>query len=172
MEKKKQLTFDIDTNIAKEILGEKNYTDIYKKIRKFMEGEGWVHIEGSVYMSQKPLSNMQIAHLVYNLNKKYPYITKCVREMHQADISEIHSLNHYFEYDGTPGKYVQIGERSKEDVRIEKNRKESLQSQKVISVSERIKQKQAAVAKREGGREIGRQNRKHLGISKPEGTER
>ena len=40
------------------------------------------------------------------------------------------------------------------------------------SFSERIKQKQAAVAKREGRWQIERQNRKHLGISKPEGTER
>lgn len=36
-EKRKQLAFDIDTNVAKEILGEKNYTTIYANIKSFMK---------------------------------------------------------------------------------------------------------------------------------------
>lgn len=53
MNKRKQLTFDLDTKVAKKIFGDKNYTTAYAHIRKFMENEGWKHIEGSVYMSQK-----------------------------------------------------------------------------------------------------------------------
>ena len=37
MEKRKQLTFDIDTNVAKEILGEKSYTTAYANIKSFMK---------------------------------------------------------------------------------------------------------------------------------------
>lgn len=37
--------------------------------------------------------------------KKYPYLEKCIKEIHQADISNVHSLNQYFSYDGTPGQY-------------------------------------------------------------------
>ena len=72
-----------------------------------MRNEGWKHIEGSVYMSQKPLSNTKVLYLIDRLKKQYPYLTKCIRNMHQADISKTHSLEHYFEYDGTPGKFAQ-----------------------------------------------------------------
>lgn len=113
-EKRKQLTFDIDTKVAKEVLGEKNYTTVYTNIRDFMKSEGWIHIEGSVYMSSKPLSTTKIAHLINGLKKQYPYIEKCIRSMHQSDISKVHSLDYLFEYDGTAGKYAQ-----KEDVKQE-----------------------------------------------------
>lgn len=115
MDKRKQLTFDIDTNILKKILGEKNYSNAYTQIRKFMENEGWIHIEGSVYMSKKPMSSTKVALLINDLKKKYPYLTKCIREMHQSDISNVHSVEHYFEYDGTPGKFAQKEQRQERD---------------------------------------------------------
>lgn len=104
MAKRKQLTFDIDTNVAKQILGEHNYTHVYSDIRSFMEKEKWKHIEGSVYVSNVPIDNTDMFWMIQSMKEKYPYLTKCVREMHQADISKVHSLNHYFEYDGTPGR--------------------------------------------------------------------
>lgn len=107
MEKRKQISFDIDTNVTKEILGESKYTSIYSNIQSFMRKEGWEHIEGSVYMSTEPLSNTKVSMLIDRLKKEYPYITKCVRDMHQADISKVHSLEAQFEYDGTPGKFAQ-----------------------------------------------------------------
>lgn len=107
MAKRKQLTFDIDTSVAKRILGEKSYTKVYADIRRFMKKVGWKHIEGSVYMSNRAIDNVEVAYLIQNIKKQYPYLEKCVREMHQTDISKIHSLNHYFEYDGTPGRYEQ-----------------------------------------------------------------
>lgn len=67
MAKRKQISFDIDTSVAKQILGEQGYTKIYKDIRRFLE--------------------------------------KCVREIHQTDVSNVHSLSRYFTYDGTSGKY-------------------------------------------------------------------
>lgn len=107
MVKRKQLTFDIDTNVAKKVLGEQSYTNIYGNIRRFMEEEGWKHVEGSVYMSMQPMDNMEVAYLIKNMKEQFPYLDKCVREMHQTDISNVHSLNQYFSYDGTPGRYEQ-----------------------------------------------------------------
>lgn len=105
--KQKQITFDIDTNVAKKILGEKKYTNIYASIKKFMKDNGWVHIEGSVYMSRKPMSNMSVSHTIAKLKVQYPYLVKCIKRMHQSDISNVHSLVHHFEYDGAPGKFAQ-----------------------------------------------------------------
>ena len=107
MEKRKQVSFDIDTNVAKKIFGEHGYTKVYKDIRKFMKSENWKHIEGSVYMSDQSMYNTNILRLIKKMKEQYPYLDKCVREIHKTDISNIHSLNQYFSYDGTPGQYAQ-----------------------------------------------------------------
>lgn len=107
MAKRKQISFDIDTKVAKRIHGEQGYARIYADIRRFMKKEEWKHIEGSVYMSAHPMSNADVAYMIKELKKQYPYLEKCVREIHQTDVSNIHSLNQYFTYDGTPGKYEQ-----------------------------------------------------------------
>lgn len=120
MAKRKQLTFDIDTNVAKEILCDKKYTTVYANISSFMKSEGWIHIEGSVYMSKEPLSTTKVAHLLNALKIRYPYLTKCIRNMHQSDISNVHSLVHHFEYDGTPGKFKQ---REKTNASLDKSKK-------------------------------------------------
>lgn len=106
MTKRKQITFDIDTNVTKMILGNGSYTNIYTDIRKYMEKNEWQHIEGSVYMSKKPMSNTKVAKILDSMIKEYPYLTKCIRDMHQTDISEIHSLAYRFDYDGTPGRFA------------------------------------------------------------------
>ena len=107
MEKRKQVSFDIDTNVAKKIFGEKSYTKIYADIRRFMKKWDWKPIEGSVYVSRQPMSNSNVAYMIDSIKQKYPYLDKCVREIHQADVSKVHSLSQYFSYDGTPGQYEQ-----------------------------------------------------------------
>ncbi len=107
MPRRKQVSFDIDTNVAKKIFGEQSYTKIYADIRGFMGKKGWKHIEGSVYMSNHPMTNGDILYMIDEIKEKYPYLEKCVREIHQADVSNVHSLNQYFSYDGTPGQYEQ-----------------------------------------------------------------
>lgn len=105
--RRKQLSFDLDTDICKKILGDEKYTKAYKDIRTFFERNGCLHIEGSVYMSNHRLGNVDVARLVGKLLKEHPYLSKCIREIHQADVSSVHSLNQYFSYDGTPGQYEQ-----------------------------------------------------------------
>lgn len=123
MSNRKQLSFDIDTNVVKEILGEKNYTHVYADIRKFMESKGWEHIEGSVYMSKQEQDNADISFLIDELKGQYPYIEKCVKGMHQADILNIHSLQHHFDYDGTCGEYAKEKEILKETKQCKKSTK-------------------------------------------------
>lgn len=106
MEQKKQLSFDLDTNILKQIFGDNSYTIAYKDVRNFMKNNNFVHIEGSVYVSELSMTNVDVLLLLGKMKKELPYITKCVKEMHQTDVGEIHSLNEQFEYDGTPGEFA------------------------------------------------------------------
>ena len=106
MEKRKEIIFNIDTNGKENILGEKNNTTVYADIKDFMENEGWTRIEDSIYMSEKELSTTDVTNLIDDLIQQYPYLSKCIREIHQADIADVRSLNHLFDYDGTPGEYA------------------------------------------------------------------
>ena len=89
-----------------------------------MQKNGWLHIEGSVYMSKKPMGNMSVSHTIDKLKNQYPYLTKCIKRMHQSDISNIHSLENHFDYDGTPGEYAKKKHKVKKQ-RTVKHKKKS-----------------------------------------------
>ena len=102
----KLITFDIDTIVAKEIAG-KRYTQMYQNIRSHMEKFGFYHRQGSVYVSKKPLMHSDIIMLVYSLNKTYPYISKCIRDMTVTNISKVvFSLNEQLTYTGRADEYA------------------------------------------------------------------
>lgn len=105
--RKKQIVFDIDTKIAEQILGV-NYRNIYKQIEKFMVKKGFNHIQGTVYESINAKSNIDINNVMVELKRLHPSLNKCVRDIRQTDISNRHSLNDMFDYDGTCGKYNKI----------------------------------------------------------------
>lgn len=115
MDEHKQITFDLDTNVLKQIHGEKNYTKAYTDIKNFMEHHDFEHIEGSVYTSKSLVSNQEIVVLIKDLKKEHEYLDKSVRDMHQTDVGETHSLGFCFDYDGTPGKFAQKNQ-SKDNV--------------------------------------------------------
>lgn len=137
---KKQIIFDIDTKIAEQILG-KSYNAIYDKIERFMKQNGFVHIEGSSYMSKNSMCNADVMFLLYGLKRKYPYLEKCIRDIRQTDISDVHSLNHLFSYDGTVGKFVQQDNKTDSLNPPEKNQEDfSLeQSKKINKITQPVK---------------------------------
>lgn len=102
--RKKQLTFDLDTKIAKKILGN-NFSNVYKEIENFLDTRGFNHLQGTVYASEKSISSLEIKNLIDKIKEEYPYIVKCVRDMRQTSILGEFSLNKYFDYDGSPGIY-------------------------------------------------------------------
>ena len=56
-------------------------------------------------MSNQPISNLKLSNMIDKLTTQHPYLNKCVKKMHQTDISNVHSLEGHFEYDGSPGIY-------------------------------------------------------------------
>ncbi len=59
--KRKQITFDLDTNVCKKIFGKDNFRQPYKEIRDFFRENGFIHIEGSSYMSNHEMSNLAVS---------------------------------------------------------------------------------------------------------------
>ena len=138
MASRKQFSFDLDTNVLKEIFGENKYTQAYKDIRKFMEQNDCKHIEGSVYMSNQNMMNTDVFNLFDDLKEQYPYMVKCIRTIHQADIKNIHSLNRQFEYDGTAGKFA-----------LQEKQKNIQNANKPKSIKNRLAEKKEYVKQRD-----------------------
>lgn len=152
MAKRKQISFDIDTNVGKKIFGEQGYTKIYADIRRFMRKEGWKHIEGSVYISGQPMNNIGVGYMIKELRKQYSYLEKCVREIHQADVSNVHSLNQYFSYDGTPGQYEQ------QENKVDGHKREPPEKQ---SVRRQLKENKEQIKKNERNKDLGERTNSH-----------
>ena len=102
----KQIAFDIDTKIAKQIAGSK-YTYMYQTIQTFMTNNNFMHRQGSVYVSTKPISYADVTRLSYTFAQKYPYISKAIRDITVASISQKRmSLNSLFTYTGRADEYT------------------------------------------------------------------
>lgn len=71
-----------------------------------MLNEGWLHLQGSVYTSIKPVKSIEVHYMLTKLTTKYPYMEKCFKKIHQTDIGYMHDLSRYVDYDGTAGKYA------------------------------------------------------------------
>ncbi len=103
----KQLIFDLDTVLLRKLYGE-SYTDVYYWIRSFLNQNGFDHIEGSGYLSKVPISDLQLAQILIKLVEKYPFLDRCVKEIHSANVSDRHSWSDHFHYDGTLDGYKSI----------------------------------------------------------------
>lgn len=104
--RRRQIIFDLDTDVLRQILG-CSYRNVYKNIADLFVSYGFLHIQGSGYISNRNISNTEIFDMLAEMKERYPYIDKCFRDIRVADITDINSLNCYFDYDGTPGKYAQ-----------------------------------------------------------------
>ena len=102
----KLITFDIDTIVAREIAG-KNYTQMYHIVASFMEDNGFRHIQGSVYVSNKPLRYANIDAICKAFARIYPYISKSIRDIKITNIDKnFFSLNEFFTYTGHSDEYA------------------------------------------------------------------
>lgn len=104
MGRRKQITYDIDTEIAKRIFGP-GYRRIYLYIKTNFEKFGFTHIQGSVFHSTMPMNKTEVSFCINVMIKNCPGLEKCIRDIRVADITKENSLNYLFDYDGTLGKY-------------------------------------------------------------------
>lgn len=101
---RKQLMFDLETKVCAQILG-RNYRKVYDDIERYLVKNGFTHLQGSGYVSEREFSDRETVLLLRHLIAKYPYLSKCFRDIRTADITSLNSINHHFDYDGTPGRF-------------------------------------------------------------------
>ena len=93
---RKEFTFDLDTNILKNIFGQKSYTRAYNELFNFFcKCRDFEHRQGSVYCSSNAMENYEVLKVAGELYQACPWIATALRRMDVADIGEIHELTEW-----------------------------------------------------------------------------
>jgi len=87
------VTFDIDTNCLSDNYHNQSSTNAYGDIRKFMEANGFIWQQGSVYFGNPSTINaVTCVTTVQRLAKQFPWFTVCVKDVRMLRIEENNDL--------------------------------------------------------------------------------
>lgn len=115
---KKALNFDLDTKILKQVYSEVSYTNAYYEIRNFLSKHGFVHRQGSGYVSIKPLTNTKILSITKEMNEELPWLAYCVKEFDVTSVGKSHSLLDNFTKDNEIEKEEPISEEFEDEMEL------------------------------------------------------
>ncbi|MEG0614125.1 MAG: hypothetical protein RR540_00095 [Oscillospiraceae bacterium] len=94
----KIILFDLNTEKLKqaEKYGEKAFTKAYADIRKFFKKNDFKHMQGSVYISKKPISDSETMTLLKILANEKPKIIGCVNKIDIGNVEDSHDATIVF----------------------------------------------------------------------------
>ncbi|MCM1054027.1 MAG: hypothetical protein NC394_00770 [Bacteroides sp.] len=84
VKKYKAINFDLDTKELKKIYTKqtkKAFNTAYSDIEKFMLKNNFTHRQGSGYISNEPLSNIDVALLSLKLKSTFPWLLSCSKKI-------------------------------------------------------------------------------------------
>lgn len=96
-ESRKQIAFDLDTKALEIYYPNEHWRSSYEIIKKHMLRNGFKWLQGSVYVSAKPMSSAKTARILGNLVQKNPWLNLCMRDCREANIGKEHSKNYIFD---------------------------------------------------------------------------
>ncbi len=98
----KAINFDLDTNKLKEKF--ENYTQAYNDVRKAFHKQGFEHRQGSGYVSDHPVTNLDVYVCVINIMIDLNWLPDCVKKFDVTDIGDTYDMTdviHDFEVNET-----------------------------------------------------------------------
>jgi virulence-associated protein VapD len=84
-ENRKFINFDLDTLGLIEVFGNKNRSQGYREIKRFMLRSGLEHRQYSGYISLRPMSYADTYDLIKDLKRQCPWLPKCVQKLDVTD---------------------------------------------------------------------------------------
>lgn len=84
------INFDLDTNQMMFALGSK--TAGYDKLKKSFKKVGFIHRQGSGYVSKKPLTNAQLMKAVKNVSKENAWLATCLNVIDVTKVEKVYDL--------------------------------------------------------------------------------
>jgi virulence-associated protein VapD len=96
---RKQISFDLDTTALKDYYPKKNWQHAYDDIKRHMKNNEFSWLQGSVYVSDKPLPERRAINIIGKLVDRYKWLHICMRDCVVTNIGKEHGLNHLFDKD-------------------------------------------------------------------------
>lgn len=85
---RKAIHFDLDTASVEATFGKKNTSTAYRKIRKFLESNGFAHSQYSGYMSLRPMSDLEVYRTYDMMKEALPWLEACAQKIYVLVVSE------------------------------------------------------------------------------------
>ena len=96
---RKQIAFDLDTKALKIYYPAKSWNNAYEVIRNHMTSNGFWWLQGSVYVSEKPMKPYLVTRILDELVEKNPWLNVCMRDCRETNIGKEHDINNLFNKD-------------------------------------------------------------------------
>lgn len=85
---RKAIHFDSDTATVEATFGKKNTSMAYRKIRKFLESNGFAHSQYSGYMSLRPMSDLEVYRTYDMMKEALPWLEPCAQKIHVLVVAD------------------------------------------------------------------------------------
>lgn len=85
---RKAIHFDLDTATVEATFGKKNTSMAYRKIRKFLESNGFAHSQYSGYMSLRPMSDLEVYRTYDMMKEALPWLEPCAQKIHVLVVAD------------------------------------------------------------------------------------
>ena len=85
---RKAIHFDLDTATVEATFGKKNTSMAYRKIRKFLESNGFAHSQYSGYMSLRPMSDLEVYRTYDMMKEALPWLGPCAQKIHVLVVAD------------------------------------------------------------------------------------
>ena len=85
---RKAIHFDLDTATDEATFGKKNTSMAYRKIKKFLESNGFAHSQYSGYMSLRPMSDLEVYRTYDMMKEALPWLEPCAQKIHVLVVAD------------------------------------------------------------------------------------
>lgn len=85
---RKAIHFDLDTATVEATFGKKNTSMAYRKIKKFLESNGFAHSQYSGYMSLRPMSDLEVYWTYDMMKEALPWLEPCAQKIHVLVVAD------------------------------------------------------------------------------------
>jgi len=89
---KKSVNFDLDIKKLEQYHPNKNSTQAYADIKKFMLENNFEHRQGSGYISQQEMSNVDVVEIIEKLNYKHNWLLNCCKVIDCYSVEKEYNL--------------------------------------------------------------------------------
>lgn len=94
---RKQITFDLDAKALKIYYPSESWNNAYEIIKRYMANNGFSWLQGSVYVSNQPITTTEVTHILDELVVKNPWLNLCMRDCRETNIGKEHDKSHVFD---------------------------------------------------------------------------